>query len=308
MAPRDKITKKYMQDTNIFADFFNGYIYNGDNIIQSDDLSEVDTSNIAFIPYAKGVKSITIQKYRDILKKAVLMRSDKAYYLFLGIENQTDIHYAMPVRNMLYNALVYSQQVDVIAKYNRENGVCKGGEEYLSGFTQKDKLIPIITVTVYWGTKPWDAPISLKEMFADIDSESDRLVDDVNCNLFSIIDIGELPSYRTELNELFHVLKARNDARALHELVTSNIDFKNISRDTAIMMREFADISLPRRNKEGKYNMCKAIEDLEKISADKKAIELIKNLMDSTKKSFEDACAMLLISGKDASRYREMIK
>jgi len=311
MGRKDTITKKYMRDTSIFADFFNGYIYNGKEIIHGSDLSEVDTSNIAIIPCVKGSKPITIQKYRDMLKRAVLMHSDKAYYLFLGIENQTDIHYAMPVRNMLYNALVYSQQVDLIAKYNRENGICKGNDEFLSGFVKGDKLIPIITVTVYWGTKPWDAPVTLKEMLADIDSESEKLVDDINCNLFSIIDIEELPSYKTELDELFSLLKTRNDSDALHELVVTNEDFKNISRDTAVMMREFADIKLPRKNKEGKYDMCKAITDLEKknqeLGADNALIKAIKSLMKKQEKSFEEACNLLGISTMDMNRYKKMI-
>lgn len=307
MARKDTITKKYMQDTNIFADFFNGYIYDGKDVIKSSDLSEVDTSNIAIIPYNKGTKPITIQKYRDILKRAVLMQSDKAYYLFLGIENQSDIHYAMPVRNMLYNALVYNQQVEAIAKYNIDNNLSQNSGEFLSGFTKSDKLIPVITVTVYWGTKHWDAPITLKEMFVDIDSETDELIDDINCNLFSIIDTDNLPEYKTELNELFRLLKARNDGNALHDLVVNNSDFENISRDTAIMMHEFADIKLPRKNKEGKYNMCKAITDLEKKSADKALVDAIRSIMKNTKQSFEEICASMNISKADMSRYKKMI-
>lgn len=265
MSQKDTITKKYMQNPDIFADFFNGYIYNGDCVIKSEDLSEVDTSNIAIIPYIKGKKPITIKKYRDIIKRAVLMQSDKAYYLFLGIENQSDIHYAMPVRNMLYNALVYNQQVEAKAKYNRENGICEDDEEFLSGFTKNDKLIPVITVTVYWGVKPWDGPVTLKEMFTDIDESADKIIDDYNCNLFSIIDIDELPIYKTELNELFRLLRVRNDGNALYNLITGNKKYENISKDTAIMMREFTDIRLPRKNKGGNYNMCKAVEDIQRM-------------------------------------------
>lgn len=311
MARKDALTKKYMRNSEIFADFFNGYIYDGKDVIHGTDLSEVDTTNIAIIPNAKGTRSLTVQKYRDILKQAVLMQSDKAYYLFLGIENQTDIHYAMPVRNMLYNALIYSQQIDSIAKANRGTGEYDDSDSFLSGFTKNDKLIPVITVTVYWGAKPWNAPITLKEMFADIDEATDRLIDDINCNLFSIIDIDELPSYKTELNELFKLLKARNDVDALQQLLTSNIDFKNISKDTALMMSEFADIRLPRKNREGNYNMCKAIEDLEKrnqeLGADKALVNAIKNLMTNTKKSFEEACALLCIPQSDMMRYKNMI-
>ena len=52
-----------------------------------------------------------VQKYRDVLKSAIIKQDDEAAYILLGIENQTDIHYAMPVRNMIYDALQYGKQV-----------------------------------------------------------------------------------------------------------------------------------------------------------------------------------------------------
>ena len=51
------------------------------------------------------------------------MKSSNSFFVILGIENQTDIHYAMPVRNMLYNALTYYEQVEEIASYNKENRI-----------------------------------------------------------------------------------------------------------------------------------------------------------------------------------------
>lgn len=310
MSIKDTITRKYMREPNHFADFINGYIYNGEEKIKADDLFEIDVSNIAVIPYTKGVKNNTIQKYRDILKKAILMKSDKVYYLFLGIENQTDIHYAMPVRNMLYDGLVYNQQIETIAKHNRENGICENSDEFLSGFTKKDKLIPIVTVTVYWGTKSWDAPVTLKAMLNDIDDNTDAMISDYNCNLFSIIDADELPAYKTELKELFNLLRMRNDSEGLRNLVTNNQAYKSIDKDTAIMMRELANVKLPRKNKDGEYNMCKAILDLEKknqkIGEYNAIIKAIRNLMKNTNKSYEESCYLLGISRTEMDRYKNL--
>lgn len=296
-----------MRNPNHFADFFNGYIYNGREEIKANALSEVDTSNITVVPYNKGNKNITVQKYRDILKKVILMKSDKAYYLFLGIENQTEIHYAMPVRNMLYDSLVYNQQIEQIAKYNRENGLCDDSSEFLSGFTKNDKLTPIISVTVYWGTTPWNAPTSLLEMIDDMDDNAKVLFQDYNCNLFSIIDSKELPKFNTELKELFNLLRLRNNTNELRELLLNDLAYRNIDKETAIMMAEFSDIKIPRRNKEGKYNMCKAIMELEQRSADSALINAIKNAMTNTKQTFEDVCKMLGISPEDMERYKEII-
>ena len=263
MAKKDAITKNYMRKPDIFADFFNGYIYEGEEVVKSTDLSEVDTSNIAIIPSIKGNKTITIQKYRDIIKQAVLMQSSKSYYLLLGIENQSDIHYAMPVRNMLYDALVYSRQVETITKSNHENELANDSSTFLSGFSKKDKLIPVITVTVYWGSDPWDAPVTLKEMLIDTDDKVSGFINDFNCNLFSIVDIEKLPEYKTELKELFNLLRARNNGYDFQSLISNDSKYNNISKDTAIMMHELAGIKLPRKNKEGNYNMCKAILEIQ---------------------------------------------
>lgn len=71
--------------------------------------------------------------------------------------------------------------------------------------------------------------------------------------------------------------------------------------------------SLPRRNKEGKYNMC--VMDLEKknqeigkeIGKENTWVEAIRNIMKTSTKTFEEACAMLCINQVDMVKYRKMI-
>ena len=68
---------------------------------------------------ANSSDTSTIHKQRDVLKYLSAMATDNAAYLILGIENQSDIHYAMPVRNMLYDALQYEYQMQEITKAHR---------------------------------------------------------------------------------------------------------------------------------------------------------------------------------------------
>ena len=82
----------------------------------------------------KHQDSETVQKYRDILKKTVVKEDGEAVYLLLGVENQTDIHYAMPVRNMIYDALQYGKQVDETSRKNQKEKAKKvetEGQSYL---------------------------------------------------------------------------------------------------------------------------------------------------------------------------------
>lgn len=76
-------------------------------------LNEKDTKD------KKAVQVEAHQKYRDILKSAAIMEDGHTAYILLGIENQTDVNYAMPVRNMLYDALQYTKQVSEIADVHR---------------------------------------------------------------------------------------------------------------------------------------------------------------------------------------------
>ena len=43
------------------------------------------------------------------------MEKNDAVYVILGIENQSHVHYAMPVKNMLYDAMEYANQVKKVA-------------------------------------------------------------------------------------------------------------------------------------------------------------------------------------------------
>ena len=129
----------------------------------------------------------------------------------------------------------------------------------------------------------------------------------------------EFPEYRTELRELFNLLSTRNDGDAMAELVSKDDKFKSISRDTAELMRDFANVKLPNKDKEGNYNMCKAVIDLTnkgraegikegKIEGQTEALAFsIKSIMQSFNQSFEQACAVLNIDAKDMERYRKMI-
>ena len=72
MGRKDTLAKRYMKKPEIFADFFNGYIYNGESVVKADLLQEVDTSGIGMIRCSKdNDKRLSIQKYRDIIIEAV---------------------------------------------------------------------------------------------------------------------------------------------------------------------------------------------------------------------------------------------
>ena len=51
------------------------------------------------------------------------MADENAAYVIYGLELQSAIHFAMPVRNMLYDAIQYANQVEKTAKVHKKNFV-----------------------------------------------------------------------------------------------------------------------------------------------------------------------------------------
>ena len=166
MGERDIITKDYMSKPHYFADAFNANVFGGKQLVKPDDLmlQEKDAAELGIILSKEQKEQKAVQKTRDILKKSILMKDEKTTYLLLGIENQSDLHYALPVKNLVYDALNYMRQVNEITEMHKKKKDLKGAE-FLSGFSKDDKIYPVITLAVYFGAEEWDAPRSLKEMF-----------------------------------------------------------------------------------------------------------------------------------------------
>ena len=160
MGKKDGITNKYVRENEIFADVFNFYIYNGKQVIDPEQLQPLDTTEIG-TPFGGKDGQGVVQKYRDILKRVAVKQDDNMTYLLLGIEDQTRIHYAMPVRNIIYDALQYGKQVEEIARKHAREKDYPGhdGDEYLSGFYKEDRIVPVITLVIFFRSKEMGWPL-----------------------------------------------------------------------------------------------------------------------------------------------------
>ena len=161
--------------------------------------------------------------------------------------------------------------------------------------------------------------MTLKEMLAEIPSGMLPLINDYDINLFSIIDRDEFPEYKTELGLLFSLLNSRNSDEKLQHLVQTNESFQHISRETAELMRDYASLRLPRKSKEGDYNMCKAVQEIERKSKEEgrlegklegieeNKVETIHILMKNLKYSAEKAMETLDIPKSEYKKYLTML-
>ena len=255
MGKVDTVTKAYMRKNNIFADAFNYLIYDGKPVVNPEQLRELDTTEIAlpFGPQENGQSNDLVQKYRDILKSAVVMQEDEAAYILLGIENQTDIHYAMPVRNMIYDALQYGKQVADTAANHRKN----------DRFYKEDVLKPVVTLVIHFGADEWDAPLSLHEMMGTQNEKLMHYVQDYQIHLIDPAKLTEedLKKFTSSLREVIEYIKYSKDKEKLSRILKDNSRML-IDREAALVIKTITNTAIEISEKEEKIDMCKAIDDM----------------------------------------------
>lgn len=226
MGTGNTVVKQWLRDKERFADLFNGQMFGGKQVILAKDLEPVDSEADILVTDKDG-KTRELQRYRDIVmqwKKGPLLA-------ILGCENQAKIHYTMPVRNMIYDGLSYIEQMRKIwEEHKNEAEVAMTSEEFLSKFLKTDKIYPVITLVLYYGTERWDASTDLQKIFGML-------------------------KYRSNKTELINYMQ-KNKAY-----------FRNVDEKTYQVIREFLhserilkkEVS---KKKEAKIDMCQALEEL----------------------------------------------
>ncbi len=264
MSKKDTVTKAFMRENTVFADAFNYLIFNGKKVIQPERLQELDTTELVqLIAKGKNNKNESVQKYRDILKAAVIMEDENADYLLLGIENQTEIHYAMPVRNMIYDALQYGNQVAAIAAQNVKEKKAPTRAEFLSGFYKADKLRPVITLVLHFGADPWDGATSLHEMMYFPLEEMRTFIQDYKIHLIdpAALKPDELEKFSTSLREVLGCIKYSKDKEKLSSFIRNNTRMM-LEINAARVIQAITNITLDLSEEVEEVDMCKAIDDM----------------------------------------------
>lgn len=307
MGVKDTDTAIYMQQNDIFADAFNFYMYNGKQIIDPNSLVELDTREMG-VPYggAKGAKQ-PIQKIRDVIKSVTAKKTKNTAFLILAIENQSNIHYAMPVKNMVYDALNYSRQVEEAEYSHKQSEDFKNvsSDEFLSGFLKKDKLIPVVTLVVYFGLHKWDGPMSIHEMFEYKNEEVLAFVPDYKLNLISpeALNDNDFDKFNSSLKQVLTFIKYSKNADKLKCILSADNAFKHLGRKEVNVLNSCADAKLHMAKNEEVLDVCQAIQILNQRAADERQIEVltqsIKNLMKTTGVSVEQAMDNLIVSEHD---------
>lgn len=294
----DTITKDYVKDASVFADIFNYYIYGGRQVILPEQLTERDSTKIA-LPYGTDGAAVPVQKFRDVQKLYAAMTDGKMEYVLYGAENQAEIHYAVAVKNNLYDALEYAGQVEEAAKSHRKEMKRKkeqeeeagGGRknpsagEFLSGFWKEDRLIPSVTVTIFFGSEEWDGPLSLFDMMDVSDPEVLACMDNYHVRLIAPAQMtdDEIMKFQSSLREVMLFIKYSKDKENLSRVLAANEKrFREVERRAADVIEAITNSGIKYDEDDEVVNVCQAIQEMRKESERdgelKKAREAAKNL------------------------------
>lgn len=216
MGKVDAMSKELYKSNSVFADTINLLFFEGAEVCDETDIVPLDTTE-GYTIFAEqsthnGKKELAFpnQKYRDSLKMLCGRNGVVEAHIIVGSELQSYIDYAMPVRSMTYDALNYSGQISEKVRYNTENKLYRNDSEFLSKVTADDKFTPVLTMVVYFGSRPWDGPLRLHEML-DLtgipDNLSAGLVNEI-CN----IAIPDEELKKEEVNMCKAIMEMRQEA------------------------------------------------------------------------------------------------
>lgn len=225
---QDLATKSLEEYPDVFADIINVNLYGGKQIIFPEDLEKLPSKMLYRSPegHMKELDS-------DIRMK--VWREGREIAIFC-IENQSGICNTMPVRDMGYVFAGYTEQIRGIKEKNRR---CRK-HYYTKEIGDEQKLVPILSLVLYFGRKEWNEPLSLTGIL-DIQEEAGELVlpfiQDISMRVIDLERQDEKTrnKYRSDFRHVVDYLACRKDKQKLEHFIKDTT--RNLSHP-----EEFLDV------------------------------------------------------------------
>ena len=240
MKEKDITEKKLLSYNDVFADVINGTIFEGREIVKSEELTDANP-----VTQFKDDKNTHREQIRDVAK---LWEKKGVIFSFIGIENQTSLDRDMILRVISYDGATYKNQI---------------GNEH---------IYPVFTIVIYWGKNEWKVPTTLKER---IECPTE-IIDVVSDYKFKLIDMArlsdeEIDRFRDDFKFIAGILSKKRDYRPhnvdvkhpeevldLLDAVLGDDRFKQMKREIVRIKTEGREV-----------DMCEFLDELEKRGMEK---------------------------------------
>ena len=156
MGQKDLTQKDLECYTDVFADVINALMYDGEKVLQAENLQSAPTETLYHSAKA-GVRN----QFHDVSKYEIQNGKVKLQYT---LENETDCDYKMILRKAGYEGAVYREQYD----------------------NKVQDTYPIIGAVLYWGHKKWNALGSIHAFFKkrNLPKQVFRYIDNVSLQVY----------------------------------------------------------------------------------------------------------------------------
>ena len=291
---KDLALKLLMRHRDVAASIFNAVIYDGKPVIRASDLC--DRSPVT--SYNTG--TVLHGLYRDVTK---ILNKEHAKLCIVSVENQSHIDKHIVLRNAGYDGGDYRDQAE-----------------------KPEDPVPVLTLVLYYGTQPWNAPATLYEAM-DIPEELRPFVSDYRANIIDLLHIDDsfaskfkgdfgyvlnalrnMENNSDSLDNLYHLKHGREVLQVLNEFYPQQFEYTVQSevKEGAYSMRHFL-------SKEERMKM--RAEGKEEGRAEGEADGILKgiarsvwNLMQCMNIPQSEALRLLRVSEKDIPAVIEHLK
>ncbi len=261
--------KVFFSDDERCADLINGAGCGGEQVVSKEDLHDMDTQvwllrDSKLAKKFSGLKRGNL-KIRDVVRKVAFGMN----FAIIGVENQENLDYSIPIKSMAYDIGTYETQASKIRREVRKDCKNLSPGEYLYGFRKDSRLYPAITFILYAGLDPWDGPTRLHEIldFTDIPQGLQHMVADYKINLIDIRRLKDTSVFHTDVRQVFDFIRCANDGKAMQELLDSDCYYENMDEEAFDVAAQYTNAEelvqmKEYYKKEGGVNMCQALKEL----------------------------------------------
>ncbi|MEE1192416.1 MAG: hypothetical protein UHO63_08780 [Blautia sp.] len=254
----DVLLKDFWRSNERFADLFNAVMFQGEEVLRAEELQEMDTDVSGIIQLKDHAESL--MRIRDVVKKMAF----GVEFVVFGIESQQNIHYAMPLRTMLYDGMGYLKEYQEITRSHKAEKAAMSKAEFLSGMKKEDRLHPILSIVIYYSEEPWDGPLCLKDMMVEMPEEIRKIFSDYKMNLVQVQDSGQYVFHNEDVRLVFEL--SREFFQGDLEKIKEKYKNQDIKQELLMVIGKIIDSSeLMHWKQEGKVeNVCTAVKKWEK--------------------------------------------
>lgn len=312
MGKKDLSLKSYLSDPARYADVYNGSVFGGMQVLRAEQLEAAESLQ------AKSDGGISLERICDL---AMRQKNGGELYAIWILENQETVDYSMPVRILLREALEYDRQVRELRRKNetefqRKQGAVTSGE-YLYRVRKGDRIRPIGTLIIHWGSKPWDGPRSLHE-FLDFGGygegaakELKQLVPEYPLHILDLNEENDYSRFHAPLRTVFELYARRSDKQQFRNYVEAHEECRHLDAETCDVIGKLIGTSqlwqqADKKESEEEQDMCKALEDLREEGVAMGFIECCRGFGLAEKDIFARLQQKLNMTAQKAQEYLSM--